>query len=326
VDHESGSDAPSQALASGSVSLRLYPHADLPAPRIVEELRAQAALAAEVGFDGVMTSEHHGGFPGYLPNPLQAAGWCLEAMPRGWAAPCPLLLPLRATTHVAEDVAWLAARFPGRVGVGVAAGALDADFALVHQSMDGLTERFAAALEELAGVLAGRDLGALGDDPAVRACVEHPVPLVSAAMGFTAVRRAARVGAGLLMDSLSTPERCRELTDAYRAEGGAGACIAIRRAWVGAPPRDDVDRQVDRYRSYSSSAAQAGWGSDELVTSNDAGEVAERLAATVALAGADAVNLRVHVPGVSPAAARDQIVRLGEGVVGPLRAALRSLR
>ena len=112
---------------------------DLPAEEIVEELRAQAALAADAGFDGVMTSEHHGGFPGYLPNPLLAAGWCLEAMPRGWAAPCPLLLPLRATTHVAEDVAWLAARFPGRVGVGVAAGALEADFTLAGQSMDGLT-------------------------------------------------------------------------------------------------------------------------------------------------------------------------------------------
>src|SRR5215467_10899633 len=114
-------------FAPGSVSLRLYPHLDLPAHAIVEELRAQAALAAGHGFDGVMTSEHHGGFAGYLPNPLQAAGWLLESMPSGWAAPCPLLLPLRPPALVAEEVAWLAARFPERVGVGVAAGALDAD-------------------------------------------------------------------------------------------------------------------------------------------------------------------------------------------------------
>ena len=111
-------------FAPGSVSLRLYPHNDLPAPAIVDELRAQAALAAEHGFDGVMTSEHHGGFHGYLPNPLQAAGWCLEAMDHGWAAPCPLLLPLRPPALVAEEIAWLAARFPGRVGLGVASGAL----------------------------------------------------------------------------------------------------------------------------------------------------------------------------------------------------------
>ena len=245
-----------------------------------------------------MTSEHHGGFPGYLPNPLQAAGWCLEAMDRGWAAPCPLLLPLRETAHVAEDVAWLAARFPERVGVGVAAGALAADFELAHQSMDGLTERFAGQLGELAGMLSGRDLGALRDDPALRGCLDHPVPLVSAAMGFTAARRAARLGVGLLFDSLSTPERNRELVDAYRAEGGTAACIAIRRVWIGEPPREAVDRQVDRYRGYSSAAAQARWGRDELITAEDASVVAERLAETLDRAGADAVNLRVHVPGV----------------------------
>ena len=69
-------------FAPGSISLRLYPHGDLPALRIVEVLREQAAAAAHHGFDGVMTSEHHGGFAGYLPNPLQVAGWLLEARPR----------------------------------------------------------------------------------------------------------------------------------------------------------------------------------------------------------------------------------------------------
>ena len=37
---------------------------------------------------------------------------------------------------------------------------------------------------------------------------------------------------------------------------------------------------------------------------------------------ADAVNLRVHVPGVGPTQAREQIARLGAEVLGPLRAAL----
>jgi alkanesulfonate monooxygenase SsuD/methylene tetrahydromethanopterin reductase-like flavin-dependent oxidoreductase (luciferase family) len=310
-------------LAAGSVSLRLYPHDDLAPAAIVEELRAQAALAAGVGFDGVMTSEHHGGFPGYLPNPLLAAGWCLDAMARGWAAPCPLLLPLRATTLVAEDVAWLAARFPARVGVGVASGALAADFAIAGRSMEDLTARFAAQLAELAGLLSGSAPGQLDGDPAIRVLSEQPVPLVSAAMGFTAARRAARLGIGLLFDSLSTPERGRELVDAYREEGGDAACIAIRRVWIGEPPRAEVDRQVDRYRGYSSSAAQARWGRDELIASTDPSEVAERLADTVARAGATAVNVRVHVPGVQPRDARDQIERLG-AVVAPLRSSLRA--
>ena len=79
----------------GSVSFRSYPHDGLDAVARIAELRAQAALAVEHGFDGVMTSEHHAGFAGYMPNPLQVAGFLLDAMPSGWAAPCPLLLTLR---------------------------------------------------------------------------------------------------------------------------------------------------------------------------------------------------------------------------------------
>jgi alkanesulfonate monooxygenase SsuD/methylene tetrahydromethanopterin reductase-like flavin-dependent oxidoreductase (luciferase family) len=306
-------------FAPGSISLRLYPHLDLPATAIVEELCGQAASAAEHGFDGVMTSEHHGGFAGYLPNPLQAAGWCLQTMEAGWAAPCPLLLPLRPTALVAEETAWLAARFPGRVGIGVASGALQDDFDVMHLSMENLTSRFAEALAELSALLDGTNPGPFAGDPAVKACTEHPVPIVSAAMGFTAVRRAAALGVGVVFDSLSTPERCRELTDAYHAAGGIGACVLIRRAWVGDPPRDRVDDQLQVYRGYSSRTAMQHWGSDELVTASDGEAVAERLIDVMGRAGADALNLRVHVPGVSPRDAREQIERLGHEVLGTMR-------
>src|SRR6478752_6805743 len=198
-------------FAPGSVSLRLYPHNDLGAVAIVDELRAQAALAEAHGFDGVMTSEHHGGFHGYLPNPLQAAGWCLEATAHAWAAPAPLLLPLRPSALVAEEIAWLAARFPGR--------------------------------------------------------------------------------AGLLFDSLSRPERCRELIDAYHEAGGSAPCVLIRRAWVGEPLRERVDDQVDVYRSYSSKSAMEHWGSDELVGAPTADDVVNGLLDALERAGADALNL-----------------------------------
>ena len=131
-----------QPFGAGSVSFRSYPHDELVPTAVVDELRVQAALAVTHGFDGVMTSEHHGGFAGYLPNPLQAAGFLLDAMPAGWAAPCPLLLPLRAPALVAEEIAWLAARFPGRVGLGVAAGALAVDFEIAGVTTDDLTARF----------------------------------------------------------------------------------------------------------------------------------------------------------------------------------------
>jgi alkanesulfonate monooxygenase SsuD/methylene tetrahydromethanopterin reductase-like flavin-dependent oxidoreductase (luciferase family) len=309
-------------FAPGSVSLRVYPHNELTAAGIVDELRMQASLAVRHGFDGVMTSEHHGGFHGYLPNPLQAAGWCLEAMPSGWAAPCPLLLPLRPPALVAEEIAWLAARFPGRVGIGVASGALPEDFEIMHAPMDDLAARFTAGFEELAGMLDGSDPRGLADDPAIQACRAHPVPVLSAAMGFTAVRRAARLGAGLLFDSLSTPERCRELTDAYRDAGGTAPCVMIRRAWVGEPPRERLDDQLDVYRSYSPASAQQHWGGNELVDAPTPERVVDGVVDALRRAGADACNLRVHVPGVDPGAAREQIARLGDEVLPLLRAEL----
>jgi alkanesulfonate monooxygenase SsuD/methylene tetrahydromethanopterin reductase-like flavin-dependent oxidoreductase (luciferase family) len=302
-------------FAVGSVSFRSYPNHGLGPAETVEELRAQAALAVGHGFAGVMTSEHHGGFAGYLPNPLQLAGFLLDAMPQGWAAPCPLLLPLRPAALVAEETAWLAARFPGRVGLGVAAGALPVDFEIMGVAMDDLTARFASGLAFVAGALRGESAGPLAADAALAHCSEHPIPVVSAAASVTAARRAAQVGVGLLFDSLVTPERARVLVDAYHDAGGSESCVLVRRAWLGEPPRADVDRQIDTYRGYAPASAPAHWGADEMVVGETAGEVAAGLLLARQAAGADALNLRVHVPGVSVAAAREQIVRLGDEVL-----------
>jgi alkanesulfonate monooxygenase SsuD/methylene tetrahydromethanopterin reductase-like flavin-dependent oxidoreductase (luciferase family) len=308
-------------LSPGSVSLRLYPHDNLPADAIVAELCAQGRAAAEVGFDGVMTSEHHNGFAGYLPNPIQVAGWLLQAMSSGWAAACPLLLPLRPPALVAEEVAWLAARFPGRVGLGVAAGSLQSDFDIMGSTKVDLTRRFADGLAVVAGMLNGSDAGPLPDDRAVARCGEHPVPVVSAAMSMTAARRAARLGVGLVFDSLSSVERCRQLADVFRDSGGTHPTVMVRRTWIGEPPRAQEKAQMDVYRSYAASAAQSHWGEDELVGGDDPRAVATRLAEIVVRARADALNLRVHVPGVSPGQVRDQIALL-EPVVEHLHGVL----
>ena len=300
-------------FAPGSVSLRLYPHNDLPAEHIVQTMREQAALAVEAGFDGVMTSEHHGGFGGYLPNPLQMAGWLLEAMPRGWAAPCPLLLPLRPWALVAEEIAWLDARFPGRVGLGVAAGSLDADFAIMDTNKDDLVRRFADGLTRVTAALSGRDPGPLGGDPAVARCKDHPIPVVSAAMSRTACRRAAAAGAGLIFAGTSSNEHCREMSDFYRAEGGSAPVILVRRVWLGQGGQARHEKQVDLYRSYTSGAQQSKWGSEQQIEGSPA-EIAERLLADMAATGADALNLRVHVPGVTPEEAGDHIAGLREVV------------
>ena len=115
------------------------------ASALVAELCAQAGLAVDSGFAGVMTSEHHGGFPGYLPNPLRMVAFILDECPSGGAAACPLLLPLRPTAMMAEEVAWLAARHSGRVGLGVAAAALPLDFEAMGLSAGSAVDVFPAS-------------------------------------------------------------------------------------------------------------------------------------------------------------------------------------
>src|SRR5690242_17583714 len=249
----------SPVFAAGSVSLRCYAPDGDDALRVMEELCGQARLAAEHGFDGVTTAEHHGGFPGYLPNPVQLAGFLLDAMPVAWAAPCPVLLPLRPTALVAEEIAWLAARYPERVGIGVAAGGLERDFEVLDVPFDDLTARFTTGLHALARFLRG-EAGVLAGDRAIERCAAHPIPLLSAAASATAARRAAAAGAGLLFDSLVTPARVGALVDRYRDAGGTGARVLVRRAWVGPPPGAPAERQVDVYRGYASAASVEHWG------------------------------------------------------------------
>jgi alkanesulfonate monooxygenase SsuD/methylene tetrahydromethanopterin reductase-like flavin-dependent oxidoreductase (luciferase family) len=309
-------------FAPGSISLRLYPHNDLPADEIVTVMRGQAAMAAEVGFDGVMTSEHHGGFGGYMPNPVQMSGWLLDAMPQGWAAPCPLLLPLRPWALVAEELAWLNARYPGRVGLGVASGSLEADFEIMGTNKDNLVERFRAGLNAVAGALSGRDPGILAGDVAIKRCVTHPVPVISAVMSQTAVRRCLESGAGMLFAGVSANWHCREMSDAYRSGGGTGPIVLVRRVSVaGASVGGGEARhaaQVDLYKSYTTAASQSKWAQNQL-TEGTPDEIAAGLIADMKETGADSLNLRVHVPDISADEALRNIAGL-EQVLAQLRA------
>jgi alkanesulfonate monooxygenase SsuD/methylene tetrahydromethanopterin reductase-like flavin-dependent oxidoreductase (luciferase family) len=313
----SPSSASSSPFGAGSVSIRLYPHNELPADAIVSELGAQATLALGNGFDGVMTSEHHGGFAGYMAQPLQMATFILEENVTGWAAAAPLLLPLRSTALVAEEVAWLQARHPGRVGLGVASGALPLDFEVAGVSQVGAIDRFKSELPRLAAMLRGEDLGQLDGDPALAACRNAPVPVVSAAVSVAAAVRAARCGAGILMEGMSAPGRLARLTEAFGKAGGTGSRVLIRRVWLGRVRSGLIDSQRAVYESYAAGASS--FGEDQTIASDDPDDAAERLAATMREVGADALNLRVQLPGMSPEQVREQIVQIGTSVVASLK-------
>jgi hypothetical protein len=63
---------------------------------------------------------------------------------------------------------------------------------------------------------------------------------------------------------------------------------------------------------------------DELIDGTDSATVVDGLVDVAARAGVDGLNVRLHVPGVAPAAVREQIVELGRDVVPRVQAALRA--
>jgi alkanesulfonate monooxygenase SsuD/methylene tetrahydromethanopterin reductase-like flavin-dependent oxidoreductase (luciferase family) len=315
------STSTSVPLANGSVSLRLYPH-DTDAVEQLALIRAQAARAADVGYDGVMVSEHHADFPGYLPNPMQLAGFLLDAMPSGWAAACPLLLPMKPYALVAEDLAWLDAAYPGRVGAGFAAGALPVDFELAEVPFDEIVARFKDALPRVVAALRGDDDTPLGADRAIARTGQHPLPMVVAAQSPGAVRRAARLGVGILYDSLQTAEVTARLSDVYLEAGGTGPRIAIRRVWIGDPPNDEMAAQMAHYRSYAPESAMKNWDGDQLIAAPTPGEVAERLGDFLDAAKCDTVNVRVHVKDLTPAQVDEQLSQHSGEFLDTLRARL----
>jgi alkanesulfonate monooxygenase SsuD/methylene tetrahydromethanopterin reductase-like flavin-dependent oxidoreductase (luciferase family) len=304
-------------FARGSVSIRLYPHNELSADAIVTEVCAQAGLALKNGFDGIMTSEHHGGFAGYMAQPLQMASFVLEEHDVGWAAAAPLLLPLRPTALVAEEVAWLQARHPGRVGLGVAAGALPLDFEIAGVNQADSIGLFKSELPRLVAMLRGEALGQLEEDPALLACRESPVPVLSAAVSATAARRAASCGAGILFEGMSPPDRLAGLTRAFDEAGGQGSKVLIRRVWLGRSQTDLIDAQRAVYESYAAPARS--FGEDQTIATDVPDEMVARLGAVLREAGADALNLRVQLPGMSREHVRDQIEGIGSTVVRPLK-------
>lgn len=308
-------------FAPGSVSLRLYPH-DLAAPEALDELCAQAALAADAGFDGVMVSERHGGIPGNVPNPIGVAGWLAREMRQGWVAPCPVLSLLRPPPLIVEEVAWLAARYPGRVGVGLGAGGNRLDFELYGTGDHDLARRFGAVLSFVTDHLAGRGEGPLARDHAVARCVSQPVPVLSAAMSPAAARRAAACGAGTIGSSLLDVDQERRLSDAYRSAGGTGPQVLIRFVWLGEPPMDAIAAKAADYARSTAAAGRtiAGWGGG-IVAEGDPAVLAERLLEARERSRCTALHLRVHVPGVAPEAVRAQIAELGRSVLPHLRRA-----
>jgi hypothetical protein len=141
--------------------------------------------------------------------------------------------------------------------------------------------------------------------------------VLSAAVSPTAARRAARCGAGILLEGMSAPDRLEQLCAAYDEAGGTMTKVLIRRVWLGLPQSDLVARQRRFYQGVQERAAP--FPADQTVTTTDGAEMAAVLADLLRATGADALNLRIHLPGMAPGAVREQISGLASDVLPRLR-------
>ena len=143
--------------------------------------------------------------------------------------------------------------------------------------------------------------GALADDPAIARVRRAADP--GAERGRWASPRCAAPRAsapGSSSTRSSTPDRCRELIDAYREAGGT-AVVRSSSGGRGSASRrvSSVDAAGRRLPQLLVARGRARTGAaTRCVGEPDADAVVERLVDALARRpGADALNLRVHVPG-----------------------------
>jgi alkanesulfonate monooxygenase SsuD/methylene tetrahydromethanopterin reductase-like flavin-dependent oxidoreductase (luciferase family) len=306
-------------FADGTISLGLSAVGSL-GSEIVGRLVADARAAVGAGFDGVTISEHHGGFPAYVPSPMLVAAVLLGQLDRGFACAGPSVLPLRTPITAAEDLAWLAAAYPGRVGAGFVAGYHERDFALVGVEYAGRQRAFWDGLVSVVSALGPNS--SLSADPAIAELASggRQVEIVAGVGGPVGVRRAAQSGAGVLLMSLSAPHEAASLVRQYLNAQGSGPVVLIRRV--------DLDGTVAglpaSMSSWRSAADDHDWlrASDGAVAGGPAELVAKLLVEAVRVSGARALNLRLDAYAADPAQVRPQIERLGSDVLPLVRAEL----
>jgi alkanesulfonate monooxygenase SsuD/methylene tetrahydromethanopterin reductase-like flavin-dependent oxidoreductase (luciferase family) len=301
---------------SGSVSFGLHA-VDGDAEEQARTLVEQARVAEQAGFDGVTLSEHHGGFRGYMGQPLLASTWILAATQQIWAGPAPYLIGLRNPRLVAEELGWSAARFPGRFGAALAPGYTRSDYELLGASFEDRAKRFAEGLAVIADTLQGNTDAR--SDPAIASWAQRPAPLLSAANSTPAVQRAAVLGLGILFPGGEPRERLAGLIERYREAGGAGPVVKIRTLWLGAPPAGALE---ERDRMYREAAAAAGIrqtnGFAEPFVHGSAERILDEVGQDFELLDIDGVNVRFFLPGIGHHDVVDQLEQFGSAVLPQL--------
>ncbi|SOD71790.1 alkanesulfonate monooxygenase SsuD/methylene tetrahydromethanopterin reductase-like flavin-dependent oxidoreductase (luciferase family) [Jatrophihabitans sp. GAS493] len=307
-------------FAPGTISLGLSAVGGT-ASEVLTRMTTESRAAVAAGFDGVTISEHHAGFPRYVSSPLAISALLLARLERGWAVAAPTVLPLRNPIPVAEDLAWLAAAYPGRVGAAFVAGYQRRDFEVIGVDFDSRHRMLWEGVAKIRAVF--EDESPLAADPAIAQATGASLPLLVGIGGPVGAHRAGGLGLGILATSLRPPNELRAIVDEYREAGGAGPAVLIRRIHVG-QAASGFAGSMEHWRAQAPGSADWLQADESALLLGSAEDVAERLVSALLTSGCTALNIRIDAYATRPELVAEQIELIGSGVLPMVRAALTS--
>ncbi|MGI8925401.1 MAG: LLM class flavin-dependent oxidoreductase [Tepidiformaceae bacterium] len=196
----------------------------------------QIQYAERLGFDDIWTSEHHFTEDGYSPALLPLCAAIAARTSRVRIGTNVLLLPLHDPLRVAEDAATVDIISGGRMDLGVAGGYRLEEFegfAIDRRSRARRMEEAVAVIRKAwapgAFTFEGRHYRYTNTDVTPKP-LQDPMPLWMGGLAEPAIRRAARIGDGLLAAGNVVPTYLDELERAGRA--AAPRRIALSLPWA----------------------------------------------------------------------------------------------
>jgi probable F420-dependent oxidoreductase len=243
-----------------------------PYPALYAEVIDQVEVAEALGFDAVWLSEHHFVEDGYLPATLTMLAALAMRVQRVRLGTNLLLLPMHHPLRVAEDGALIDILSNGRFTLGVGLGYRRAEYRAFQVPLAERGSRMEEALQIIRRAWSGERFSfhgrhwQLDDVLATPPPVQRPhPPILVGGASPRAVRRAARLGDGLLADdsiSRQYPVYSAALRELGRDPAGVPIVFDLpvyvdedqERAWRNG--KDHLLYQERLYRAWREEAAE----------------------------------------------------------------------
>jgi probable F420-dependent oxidoreductase len=192
--------------------------------RMVDEVIAEAQQAERAGFDSFFLTEHHQEPAGYFPSPLPLAAAIAARTSTIRLGTGIAILPLYHPTRMAEDGAVIDIISKGRLILGVGMGYQEGDFTAYGLNVRDRVSLFEEAIEIIRRAWTEERVYFVGKRHTLTNVMVTPKPVQKphppiwvAALGDEAMKRAGRLGDGLLADSFQLPDRLKRRVALYRA-------------------------------------------------------------------------------------------------------------